>query len=125
MSESYCSIFSETLLRLGYSPIALAASGAEALRFADILPPDIVLMDLRLNGSMDGIETVQHLRALHGDFGLIYVTGRVDEEQRLRAERTLPNAWLTKPYTHQQLAKALKAARGCVTTDLDDATEGE
>jgi two-component system, response regulator PdtaR len=98
-----------TLQRFGYPLVAIAASGDEALRVAESAPPTIVLMDLRLRGRMDGIETVQHLRARHS-FRLIYLTGGVDEQQRIRAENTAPDAWLTKPYDHAQLRRALEMA---------------
>jgi CheY-like chemotaxis protein len=111
-----------TLRMLGYRVDATAASGEEALRIADAAPPDIVLMDLRLRGRMDGIETALQLRTNHS-FGLIYLTGGVDDEQRARAERTTPDAWLAKPYSQAKLQAALEAAESprCLQPGSGDA----
>lgn len=88
---------------------ATAGSGADALRVARAFPPQIVIMDLRLRGASDGIETARQLRTMF-DFALIYVTGGADSDQLTRAQTTLPAAWLTKPYTPAQLGAALRAA---------------
>lgn len=66
-------------------------------------------MDLRLGGPMDGIETVTRLRARH-EFGLIYLTGGMDHQQKARADCTMPDAWLVKPYELSQLRRALEVA---------------
>lgn len=99
-----------TLRRLGYPCIVSATSGVEALQVAEASPPGIVLMDLHLGDkSMDGIETAERLRARF-DFGLIYLTGSVNEQQKARAESTRPDAWLLKPYVSDKLQEALQAA---------------
>ena len=51
------------LTRLGYTVVALAASGAEAIQEALALHPDVVLMDIRLQGDMDGVEAAQQIHA--------------------------------------------------------------
>lgn len=97
------------LSRMGYFVPQTAASVAEAVTLCESIAPDIVLLDLRLQGSLHGIDAALQLRA-HFDFALIYVTGGVDAEQLERAETTLPDAWLNKPYTHEQLVMALETA---------------
>jgi CheY-like chemotaxis protein len=46
----------ERLTHLGYAVVALAATGSEAIQQAPVHRPDLVPMDIRLQGPMDGIE---------------------------------------------------------------------
>lgn len=94
---------------LGFLVPATAASCADALALAEVNPPQIVLMDLHLRGPVDGIDTALKLREKF-EFGLVYMTGGVDAEQRARAAVTQPAAWLQKPYSKLQLEKALHVA---------------
>lgn len=50
------------LKHLGYQVVGIADSGEEAIKLAGTEKPDLALMDIRLNGYMDGVETAQHLR---------------------------------------------------------------
>jgi CheY-like chemotaxis protein len=53
----------DRLIRLGYTVSASASSGAEAIRKAANRRPDLVLMDVKLRGEMDGIEAAERIRA--------------------------------------------------------------
>src|SRR5690349_12633061 len=81
----------------GYEVTGVAASGCEAIREATENCPDLVLMDIRLQGTMDGIQAAQ---ILHRQFGLpiIYLTAHVDKETLERAKQTEPVAFLVKPF---------------------------
>jgi DNA-binding NarL/FixJ family response regulator len=59
------------LTRLGYTIVALAASGVEAIQKALALRPDVVLMDIRLQGEMDGVEAAQQIQAT-SPWGCLY-----------------------------------------------------
>ena len=61
------------LQRMGHSVVGMASSGEEAISKAGDLKPDLVLMDVRLDGSMDGIEAARRIRAEQGT-PVIYVT---------------------------------------------------
>ena len=99
-----------TLSSLGYLP-ATARTGADALQLVETFHPNFVIMDLRLRGSIDGIEVAARLRARQPSFALIYSSGAdVDAEQKFRAAQTVPDAWLAKPYTLAQLQAALELA---------------
>jgi CheY-like chemotaxis protein len=100
-----------SLERRGYHVPMTASSGVDALRAAEAHPPDVVLMDLRLKGSLDGIATALSMRQRF-DFALIYVTGgfAASEENIERLRLTDPDAWLRKPYTPEQLESALQCA---------------
>ena len=61
------------LMRMGYQVIGSAVTGEEAVALADEHRPDIVLMDIQLQGSMDGTEAANAIRARSGT-PIIFVT---------------------------------------------------
>jgi CheY-like chemotaxis protein len=86
--------------RLGYTVVALAATGPEAIREALAHRPDLVLMDIRLRGAMDGIEAAAVIRA-HLDLPVVYLSASVDAMTRARADATHPAGFLHKPLSDQ------------------------
>ncbi len=99
----------ETLMSMGYDAYAIAASGEEALTKAEGRLPDVVLMDVRLEGAMDGIETAE---AFAQRFGLrvIYLTSHSDVVSLDRAKQTRPHAYLLKPVKAVELRGAIEIA---------------
>jgi AmiR/NasT family two-component response regulator len=93
------------LTDLGYDAADCAASGADAMLRAQQRPPDVALMDIRLQGPLDGIETGARLQAQFGA-SIIYLTAHADDATIERARRSEPAGYLLKPAT----AAALKAA---------------
>ena len=67
----------DILTELGYSVTALVASGADAIAQAEQNPPDIALMDIRIQGEMDGTATALVLRERF-NIPVIYLTAHVD-----------------------------------------------
>ena len=65
--------------------------------------PDVILMDIRLNGSMDGIEATQEILANLDSTRVIYVTGNTDNAYKERAEKTGYDAYLIKPLRMEDL----------------------
>jgi two-component system, response regulator PdtaR len=85
-----------TLAGLGYLKPVIASSGEEALRCARSTPFDLVLMDIRLRGALDGISTAQAMKqelAVH----VVYLTALSDEETLKRAQLTEPFGYIVKP----------------------------
>jgi two-component system cell cycle sensor histidine kinase/response regulator CckA len=99
--------------RLGYTVVALAATGPEAIQQALAHRPDLVLMDIRLQGAMDGIEAAAVIR-IHLDLPVVYLSAYVDAMTLARADATHPAGFLHKPVSDQDLqhvlAKALREA---------------
>jgi CheY-like chemotaxis protein len=95
------------LTRLGYAVVALAASGAEAIQKALALYPDVVLMDIRLQGDMDGIEAAQQIHA-SAAIPVVFMTAYVDEDTQQRVRATSSWDCLYKPFTSQQVQSALE-----------------
>jgi PAS domain S-box-containing protein len=100
---------SARLSALGYAVVGTAASGAEALRLVRGLRPDIMLMDIGLDGRQDGIEVVASLSA-EDRVPVIYLTGFQDEQQLARARATRPHGFLTKPFSTWELHAAIQMA---------------
>jgi two-component system, sensor histidine kinase and response regulator len=94
---------------LGYSVPGLSATGEEAIRAAEQLSPDLILMDIGLKGDMDGIQAAKFIRQ-RLDVPLIYLTGQGDEATVERAKLTAPYAYLRKPLNEKDLPVAIEIA---------------
>ena len=94
---------------LGYEITGIAGSSAEALASADSRPPHLVLMDVRLTGRPDGIETARELRARH-DLDVVFLTAYADERTVGRAQAVGAVGYLVKPFSKPQLRAALSTA---------------
>jgi chemotaxis response regulator CheB len=95
---------------LGYNVVACVSTGEEALRAARQLP-DLALVDIRLGGKLDGIDTAEILTSRF-KIGVIYTTAHDDEETIRRLKRTSPSGYLGKPVRSQDLHGAIEVALG-------------
>jgi CheY-like chemotaxis protein len=95
------------LRRLGYMVVALVSTGTEAVDQALEQKPDMVLMDIRLRGQMDGIEAVAAIRK-QLDVRTIYTTAYTDEATMARAQATEPDAFLHKPFSSRSLQQVVQ-----------------
>jgi len=91
------------LRRMGCDVVATAATGQQAVDFAVRKRPDVVLMDIMLEGSMDGIEAATRIRERHPDMPIIYCTAYTDVGTRVLAARTNPRAFMGKPLDYGAL----------------------
>jgi two-component system, cell cycle sensor histidine kinase and response regulator CckA len=98
-----------TLSRFGYDAYAIASSGAEAIARASERLPDLVLMDVRIQGQMDGITAGETLRQKFG-VPLIYLTAHADNATVERAKLTEPYGYLVKPVKGAELRSAIEVA---------------
>jgi CheY-like chemotaxis protein len=92
---------------LGYIVVALVSTGTEAVDQALEQKPDMVLMDIRLRGQMDGIEAVAAIRK-QLDVRTIYMTAYTDEATMARAQATQPDAVLHKPFSSRSLQQTVQ-----------------
>jgi PAS domain S-box-containing protein len=99
----------ENLKSLGYGVVGIAASGEKAVQKAVKLHPDLVLMDIRLKGKMDGIQAAQQIwESLQ--IPVIYVTGHSDQSTLQRAKITAPFGYIIKPVKERELSVAIEMA---------------
>ncbi len=96
------------LSREGYTIIGPVTSGAAALQVLED-GPDIVLMDIQLMGSMDGIETARAIGA-QSSAKIIFTTGYTDSATVERARSVRPLAILHKPIVPRDLLAELSSA---------------
>ena len=82
----------------GYTVPAIVSSGEDAIEKAGELKPDLVLMDIKLKGEMDGIEAAGQIRVLY-DIPVIYLTAYSDESTVQRAKVTEPSGYILKERT--------------------------
>jgi signal transduction histidine kinase len=97
------------LKRNGYAVCGVTASGEEALLLARQHRPDLALMDIRLQGAMDGIQTAEVLRQ-ELDVPVIYLTANSDATMLRRAKVSAPYSYLLKPFEERELRINIEVA---------------
>ena len=103
------------LVEGGFDVVGLAASGEEALELAKAELPTLAVVDIKLAGERDGVETALDLFRSHG-VRCIFASAHTDAEVRNRAEPAAPLGWLRKPYAMASLTtmvlRAMDLLRG-------------
>ncbi len=99
----------ETLTALGYVVTGMATSAIESLCQVKRNRPDVVLMDIWLHGSQDGIEAATCLWHTF-QLPVIYLTAHSDPSTVERAQASLPFGYLVKPAKETELVAAINVA---------------
>lgn len=100
---------SQTLQRMGHRVVGIVSNGREAVRTAERLKPDLALMDIELQGDMDGIEAATLLHARLG-LPIVYLTGTSDPETLTRAIQSQPFGYVLKPFHEPEIRCAIEVA---------------
>jgi len=95
----------------GYDVCDLVSTGAEAIAYVKARPPDVILMDIRLPGEIDGIEAAQAIRTCC-QVPIIFMSGYSDAETVAQVEQIDFAFLLEKPVFSGQLDQAIKRALG-------------
>ena len=95
--------------KLGYEVPGLAASGEQALRLVAAARPDLILMDIHIEGDLDGIETAARLPA-DDHIPVVYLTAYSEEATLERARATRPYGYLLKPFSERELHATIQMA---------------
>ena len=98
-----------SLQSLGYTVTSVVSSGEEAIQKAEKDRPDLVLMDIVLQGEMDGIEAANQIHSCY-DIPIIYLTAYADEKVLERAKITEPFGYIVKPFINEDLKIAIEIA---------------
>ncbi len=99
----------DRLSKKGYEVLPPVISGEQAVVEAQRVTPDLLIMDIRLKGTMDGIDAVREIRK-RTSIPVIYLTGNSDEATTRRVLETHPVAKLTKPFDEHDLLSAVAEA---------------
>jgi PAS domain S-box-containing protein len=99
----------QCLKAIGHEVVALATTSQEAVRKAVELEPDLVLMDIRLKGEVDGIEAAVRI---HDSFGtpIVYLTAYSDDNTLERARAAQPYGYVLKPFEEKSLKSSVAMA---------------
>ncbi|MES2690180.1 MAG: response regulator [Bacteroidota bacterium] len=98
-----------TLADAGYQVTGQVSHGEDAVIAAAGTPPDLIIMDIKLDGKMDGIAAAWLIRK-QKEIPLIYLTDMDDKQTISRARQTNPSAYLLKPFNDRQLLTSINLA---------------
>ncbi|MEX0928331.1 MAG: response regulator [Balneolales bacterium] len=96
---------------MGYTSNHIAMSGEKAIEAFHNHCFDLLLVDIKLNGPMDGIETVEKIRE-SSSVPVIYMSGNSDKQTLERSERTQPVDYLVKPLKMELLQRSIQKTLG-------------
>lgn len=94
---------------LGYDVSGIASSAREAVKKIKEKRPDLVLMDIMLNGDMDGVKAAEKIHS-HFEIPVIYLTAYADAETLQRAKITEPFGYMLKPFDERELHSTIEMA---------------
>jgi PAS domain S-box-containing protein/putative nucleotidyltransferase with HDIG domain len=98
-----------SLKRLGYDACGIATSGEHAIKKAEEARPDLVLMDIVLEGEMDGIEATSIIQSRF-DIPVVYLTAYADEKTLERAKKSEPFGYILKPFEDKDVHSTIEMA---------------
>ena len=98
-----------TLEKFGYSISSITSSGEETVKKAQEEKPDLMLMDIVLEGEIDGIEAARQIRE-RLFIPVVYLTAFADDRLLMRAKITEPYSYLLKPFEDRELYAAIEMA---------------
>lgn len=107
--------------RLNHTVVAVVGRGEQAVRKTAKLQPDLIIMDIFLDGDMTGIQAMEQIREDSG-VPVIYISGNSDPFYRRLAEKTSSAQFFCKPVNHNELQEAAEyifAANGTSGRDSE------
>jgi diguanylate cyclase len=100
---------SDSLISRGYSITGIVYSGEEAIESAAQFRPDLVLMDVNLQGEIDGITAAEEIRSRF-QIPVVYLTAYADENTLRRVNATKPFGYIVKPFEEKNLHTTIQIA---------------
>jgi DNA-binding LytR/AlgR family response regulator len=99
----------QSLKKIGYSVVGTCSSGEDAVKVAEELRPDLILMDIMLKGEMNGIEAASQIREKF-NIPVIYLTAYADENTLNKAKVSEPYGYIIKPFKEIDLHTSIEMA---------------
>jgi len=98
-----------SLKKLGYTVVGVCSTGEDAIKTAEEVKPDLVLMDIMLKGEMSGIEAAGQIREKF-NIPIIYLTAYADESTLSKAKVSEPYGYIIKPFKEIDLHTSIEMA---------------
>ena len=99
----------DCLSAAGYQVVGIFTTAREAAQAASNFEPDLVLMDIKLQGEGDGV-TAAHAIHTQADIPVIYLTAHSDDQPVKRALHSKPYGYVLKPFREEELLAAIEKA---------------
>lgn len=96
---------------LGYLPLGKVSNSQGAIDMTLATQPDLILMDVNIEGDLDGIETAKAITEKQS-IPIIFITSMQDDDTFQRAKSTSPYAFITKPFSPKKLQRTIELAIG-------------
>lgn len=97
------------LTQLGYNVVSIVDTGQAAIDQVETERPDLILMDIRIKGNMDGVQTANEILACH-NIPIVFSTAEIDERKIDRIDREMPFSYVLKPIRKRDLQIAIEMA---------------
>jgi len=97
------------LLSMGYDVVGIVGYGEEAISKAEEVKPDLILMDIKLAGKIDGIEAAEIIHRRHG-IPIVFLTAHSDDGTLQRAKLSEPFGYLVKPFSAPELRTTIEVS---------------
>ncbi|MBA4419391.1 MAG: hybrid sensor histidine kinase/response regulator [Syntrophus sp. (in: bacteria)] len=98
-----------SLKAMGYRIAGIASTGKKAIEITREIHPELILMDIKLKNTMDGIEAAEMIRDIF-DIPLVYLTANADDKALERAKLTGPFGYVMKPFNERELSSTIEMA---------------
>lgn len=99
----------DMLTNVNYEVVGIAYDKDEAIKNIDILKPDLVLLDINLEGNFEGFDIAEHINKTR-KIPFLYLTSYSGKEILERAKPTLPMGYIVKPFNEKELYSAIEVA---------------
>lgn len=99
----------DSLANMGYEVVGTVDNGLSAIELAEKESPDLIIMDIRINGDIDGIEAAGRIN-VNMDIPVIFLTAHSDEKTLSRALEVKPYSYLIKPFREKELYSNIETA---------------
>lgn len=107
--EIICNLITTMLEKKGYAVVGKISTGEESIMKAAELEPDLILMDIHLQGTMDGVAAAGYIFQLF-HYPIVFLTAHCDDGLLERAKHAQPLGYILKPFTDKDLSSNVELA---------------